>query len=369
MPFRIKIFVSILLALFVLLLVGPFLIPVPPLEETVAPAELASPGGSAGGDAAAADATDVEIEGDGLTTGNFTGGDFTGGENSLYYRETGNGSPAFLLLHGYPSNAASWRDVQPELSLYGRTVAYDRPGFGLSARPERGSWRRGENPYRPEAQVEQALALLDDLGIASGVWVGSSAGAELALRAALRDPRRVDALVLIGTPVYDDASPPPWLRPLLHSPQLNRLGPLLMRQLGAEPGMRLYASQWADPDRIDQEDVSAFRRTFDVHDWDRGLWEVSKASRDTGLEQRLGEVRVPVLVISGAEDPIVDPEDAERLAREIPGATLALMPGCGHLPHEECPAQFMEVVGDWLASLPRADEGRPGKTSSSPSSI
>lgn len=321
MPFRIRIFLSILLALLVLLLIGPLLLPTPELEGTVPAKSLVDEGSL--------------ITVDGV---------------SIHYLTEGSGAPALVLLHGYPSSSSTWRDVIPELSLYARTVAYDRPGFGLSERPEPGSWDRGENPYAPQAQVQQVLSLLDELEIGEAVWIGSSSGALTALQVALEHSERVAGLVLVGAPVFSSRAPPRWLRPLLSSPQMNRAGPLLMRQLGGPPGVSLFASQWADPERIDDEDVRAFRRTFQVDDWDRGLWEVSKASRETRLAERLEDLRAPALVVAGAQDEIVPPEESEALARELPNATLELMEGCGHLPQEECSADFIAVVIDWLNS-------------------
>lgn len=329
MPFRIRVSLAILLSLLVLLLVGPLLVPVPELEDTSEAGELA------------------------LEESSFLKAESV----RLHYLEEGSGEPGFLLLHGYPSNATGWLPVLPEFALYGRTVAFDRPGFGLSDRPERGSWPRGENPYSPEQQLEQALALTSELDLEAPVWVASSSGALLALGAALEHPDQVTALVLVGAPVYSDGSPPAWLRPLLRTPQLSRVGPLLMRQLGAEPGMNLYASQWHDPEEIDEERVESFRLTFSVDDWDRGLWEVTRASRDWDLADELGRIELPVLVVSGAQDQIVPPEESERLARELPNATLALMEGCGHVPFEECPAQFTELVLGWLGD--RTDTSSP----------
>ncbi|HEX7004154.1 MAG TPA: alpha/beta hydrolase [Trueperaceae bacterium] len=323
MPFRIKVSLAILLSLLVLALVGPFLIPVPPLEGTSAATSLAG-----------ADSNFAAV--DGVT---------------LHYLDVGSGPTAFLLLHGYPSNAAGWRSVLPELSLYGRVVAYDRVGFGLSGRPLPGSWERGENPYLPGAQVEQAVALLDELGIDSAVWIASSTGGLVAIRAALEHPDRVSALVLESAPVYSGRSPPAWLRPILYSPQMSRIGPLLMRQLGGQPGMGLYSSQWADPERIVDEDVEDFRVTFRVDDWDEGLWQITRASRPFDVEGELESLGQPVLVIAGAGDQIVPPEESERLAGELSQGTLALMEECGHIVHRECPAQFMQVLEGWLQGL------------------
>jgi pimeloyl-ACP methyl ester carboxylesterase len=317
-PFRIRVFLSILLAFLGLLLIGPLLLPVPPLEGAESITRLAEGGGQL-------------RTLDGVT---------------LYYRSEGSGQPAFLLLHGYPSNSATWRHLLPELALHGHAVAFDRPGFGYSERPLPGSWSR--NPYLPEAQLDQALSLLGQLGIDEAVWIGSSSGAMVALRAALEHPERVSGLVLIGAPVYSDRAPPAWIRPLLHSPQMDRAGPLLMRQLGGEPGLRLFASQWADPEGIGAEDIAAFRRTFRADHWDRGLWEVSKASRPSQLGDRLASIQQPVLVVAGVQDQIVPDEESERLARALPRATLALMDGCGHLPQEECPSALLDVLSGWL---------------------
>ena len=327
MPFRIRVSLAILLALLALIVVGPFLIPKGPLDDTVPARTLATE-----------ESTFTSVDG-----------------VSIHYLELGDGPTAFLLLHGYPSNAAGWRSILPELALYGRVVAFDRPGFGLSGRPLPGSWQRGENPYLPEAQVEQAIALLDELEIDSAVWVASSTGGQVALRAALEHPERVTALVLESAPVYSGRSPPPVLRPILASPQMSRLGPLLMRDLGGSPGMRLYASQWADPERIDEQDIEDFRVTFQVDDWDDGLWQISRASRPTEVEGELDTLEIPVLVVAGTADQIVPAEESERLARELPQATLALMEGCGHIPHRECPAEFMQVVSGWLQGLSTGD--------------
>lgn len=328
MPFRIKVSLAIILSLLILLLAGPFLIPVSELEGTSAARELAAE------ESEFASVTGVDI----------------------HYLDLGSGPTAFLLLHGYPSNAATWNLILPELALYGRVVAFDRLGFGISERPLPGSWPRGENPYLTPAQVEQALALLDELEIESAIWVASSTGATTALRAALEHPERVTALVLESAPVYSNRAPPAWSRPLLHTPQMNRLGPLLMRQLGGPPGRRFYTSQWAQPERAGEDDIEAFRRTFLVDNWDRGLWEVSKASRTFEFEDELSGLQLPVLVVAGTGDPIVPSQESEQLANELPQSTLALMESCGHLPHRECPAEFVQVLSGWLQQLPQAGE-------------
>jgi pimeloyl-ACP methyl ester carboxylesterase len=85
-----------------------------------------------------------------------------------------------------------------------------------------------------------------------------------------------------------------------------------------------------------------------AEDWDRALWELTAASHPLGLEDRLDEIGVPVLVITGDDDRIVPTEQSVRLASELPDAKLVVIPDCGHVPHEECPEAFLKAVRAFL---------------------
>ena len=189
--------IGVFSALLAAVLLGPFLIGVPPLTDTVDPVSLAD-----------ADSRFIEVE-----------------HVHVHYKESGDGAPSFLLLHGFGASVFTWREVMDPLGHLGRTVAYDRPAFGLTERPRQWS---GTNPYGDAAQSAIAIALLDALGIDQAVWVANSAGARVAVDAALRHPERVTALVLVD-PWLDTG--PRWLRPLLHTPQLEHLGPRLVRTI------------------------------------------------------------------------------------------------------------------------------------------
>lgn len=323
MPFRIKVSLAILLALAGVLVFGPLVIPVRPLEGGVDARQLADD-----------DSRFVEVAG-----------------TELHYRaagDPGGPGPTFVLLHGFGASVYTWHEVLAPLGERGGAVAFDRPGFGLSERPEAGSWPRGENPYGAEGQIALTIGLMDRLEIDDAVLVGNSAGGTLATEIALRHPERVAGLVLIDAAVYRSGGPPTWSRPLLHTPQMNRVGPLLMRSLAGEPGDNLVRSAWADPEAVDQETLDAYRQYTRIEGWDRALWELSKAAREPLVAGRLPDVDVPTLVVTGAQDAVVPPEDAERLADEMPRAELAVLPECGHTPQEECPEALLERVFAWL---------------------
>lgn len=319
MPFRIRFTLIVLGSLAAAILVLPLVWPVPPLEGTRPAAELAE-----------ADADWIDA-----------------GALALHARIAGPADaapPGAAFLHGFGSNLESFAPLQARLAERVRTVAWDRPAFGLTERVLR--WP-DENPYAPEAQVGHVRLALDAAGIDRAVLVGHSAGGAIALSAALEHPERVAGLVLIAPAVYRGGGAPAWSRWALRTPQLERIGPALMRQLGGEPGERLLRSSYADPERLERDVLDAYRRATRVEDWDRGLWELVKASREPDVAERLSEVRVPALVVTGLQDEIVPPDQTRRLARELPSATLVELPECGHVPQEECTEAVLGAVERW----------------------
>ena len=332
MPFRIKVSLAILLALLGLLVLGPLVIPVRPLEATVAAEDLADP-----------DSRFVDVLG-----------------TELHFKMVGDPAapgPAFVLLHGFGASVYTWHEVLGPLGEAGTAMAFDRPGFGLSERPDAGSWERGENPYAPARQVDLTIGLMDALGIGSAIVVGNSAGGAIAAEIALAHPERVAGLILIDAAIYRAGGPPAWSRPLLHTPQMSRVGPLLMRSLAGEPGDNLVRAAWSDPERVDEETLAAYRAYTRIEGWDRAVWEVSKAARESHVARRLDQIRVPTLVVTGADDAVVQPDEAERLAAGIPDAELVVLPACGHVPQEECPGGLVESILRWLDAPSRTASG------------
>lgn len=308
-------------AVAILLLVGPFLVPIPPLEGTRPPEALADP-----------DSRFVEV-----------------GDLRVHHKERGQGEPVFLLLHGFGASTFSWREVMEPLGQIGRAIAYDRPGFGLTSRPMHAQWA-GRSPYSTEAQVDLTVALMDALGVEQAVLVGNSAGGTVALLVALAYPERVRALVLVDAAVYIRGGAPAWLRPLLATPQMRRLGPLLLRSFPSQ-GESLLRLAWHDPGKITPEILEGYRKPLQVENWDRALYEVTVATAVPDLAPRLREVRVPTLVVTGDDDRVVPTAESLRLAHELPGAQLAVLPACGHVPQEECPGLFLEELGRFLEGL------------------
>ena len=330
-----KILLYVLGGILAVLLVGPFLVPVPPLEGTVPPEQLADE-----------DSRFMSVNGIRVhykeqlpAAGTQTG------TTTLDVNDSK--APTFLLLHGFASSLFSWREVMSPLSEMGRVIAYDRPAFGLTERPV--AWS-GSNPYGPEAQVELTIGMMDALGVEKAILVGNSAGGTIAMQTALKYPQRVQALILVDAAIYEGGGGPSWIRLVANTPQMHRLGPLFVRQI-QNWGLDFARSAWHDPSKITDAVWQGYRQPLKVENWDRGLWEFTAAGRDLNLDQKLDELNLPVLVMTGDDDRIVPTANSLRLADAIRGAQLAVIPDCGHIPQEECPRVFVEAVKNYLVML------------------
>jgi pimeloyl-ACP methyl ester carboxylesterase len=308
-------------SLFLILIILPLLIPIPPLKDVAPPKQLAGP-------------TSQFIEIDGL---------------EVHYQSLGEGRPVHLLLHGFMANVYTWRETIEPLSDMGRVIAYDRPAFGLTQRPLPEEWE-GENPYSPEAQTELLIHLMDALAVDQAILVGNSAGGTQALYTYLTHPDRVQALILVDPAVYIGSGAPSWVKPLLATPQMRRIGPWLLRSITGW-GESLLDLAWHDPSRIQPDALQDYAVSFRVQNWDRALWEYMLASRQLDLATRLNEVQAPTLVITGDDDRIVPTAQSIRLAQELPSAELVVITDCGHMPQEECPQSFLDAVSDFSQAI------------------
>lgn len=310
--------VLLLISMMSLILVGPFLIPIPPLEGLSPPEAFAEP-----------DSQFIRLRG-----------------VRIHLKNKGSGLPALILLHGFGASIFTWREVLAPLAAQKQVIAFDRPAFGLSERPLH--WQ-GENPYTPEFQVELVLALMDYYQLEQAVLVGNSAGGTIAVLTALEHPERVAALVLVDAAIYAGGSPI-WFSWLARTPQMQHLGPLIARNI-QNWGMDFARSAWHDPSKITPEIWEGYTLPLKVENWDRALWLFTSSSRHLKLEERLHEILAPTLVISGDDDRIVPLEDSQRLASELPNAQLVVIPNCGHIPQEECPDAFLAAINAFLDQL------------------
>ncbi|HCK67513.1 MAG TPA: alpha/beta hydrolase [Anaerolineae bacterium] len=316
-----KLFFILLIFACVTVAFAPFLIPVPELENLVSEEEFID-----------SDSKFIEIN-----------------NVNIHYKESGSGEKTFILLHPFGGGTYSWREVMDDFAQYGRVIAYDRPAFGLTERPMPEDWV--ENPYGMKANIEILKSLLDTFGIEKAVLVGNSAGGAVAVAFALEYPERVEQLILVAPGVGGGRNPqfPTWALPVMWTPQMHRIGPLFMRDY-QESLPRTVERGWFDQTKLTDEIRETHLQILKIKNWDRAFYELVFAPAYPELRGLLPELKVKAYIIGGMEDRLIRTWYLEAVATEIPEAELTLIPQCGHVPQEECPQEFMEVIKIYLQS-------------------
>ncbi len=257
---------------------------------------------------------------------------------ALAARDLGGGrAPAVVLLHGLTGSNRYWSATFDQLARQGRLIVPDLLGFGRSPRPATG--------YTADAHADAVAACLREHRVEAPVLVvGHSFGALIALRLASRHPALVGGLVALAPPLYPDAATArrrlarggplhgllafdaPWSRatcewahthPVLTTRLFRAAAPMMPAPLVADSLAHSAASYFESMERV-----------------------LLAAEGDRWL----AAAAVPVRMVAGDEDHMVDRPHLARLARRHAGATLASWPGAGHhLPLERPEACLAEV--------------------------
>ncbi len=256
--------------------------------------------------------------------------------------------PVFFLLHGFGANTFSYRFVTEPLSAYGDVIAYDRPGFGFTQRPS--SWE-GENTYGSAGNDLILDELIAEYASNREVFlVGHSAGGTQAAQYVVDNPGAVTGLILISPAILTTGGSPSGFNWIFSIPQLDHLGPLLVSSI-ASSGMDLLDRSWFDKSKITDEITAGYRAPLEIIGWEEGFWEFNRAPRSFDVKDRLSEIKIPTLLITGDTDVVVATADTEALATLIEGSSLVVIPKSGHLAQEETPVETMQAIDDYWISL------------------
>jgi pimeloyl-ACP methyl ester carboxylesterase len=283
----------------------------------------------------------------------------------------GAGGDPLLLVMGLGVSRFWWPEgFVGELVQRGfHVVAYDQRDAGESTHfPDAGAGspiaavlRRRSTAYSAEDMTSDGIAVLDALGWDAAHLFGHSMGGQLAQRLALGYPGRVASLTSSASLPSDVGS--------LGSGRYIHLG--LVARLarmkvpaGREGDVQLgLAAARAIASPGYPFDEAGVRRRIE-RDEVSGVRDAAAQSRQVGAKWhggRLAELRVPALVLHGAEDPLLRPAAARRTAAAIPGARLVILPGVGHdLPAEVFPQVAGEVRAVAHRAISAASAPRPG---------
>jgi pimeloyl-ACP methyl ester carboxylesterase len=263
------------------------------------------------------------------------------------YRSAGTG-PVLVLLHGIANSSQTWENVASRLSERFTLIAPDLLGHGESATP------RGD--YSLGAHATGVRDLLTALGIEHATVVGHSLGGGIAMQFAYQFPERCERLVLVssgglGREVHlllRAAALPgaDWVLPLLTSSQVvgvgRHLGGLLKRVRLAPGGdAEVLAQGFASLDSAGSR--QAFLHTV------RAVIEPS-GQRVSAHDRLALAAPIPSLIVWGEKDSIIPVAHGEAAHEAIAGSRFEVFPGAGHLPHDDDPERFAEVLADFCAN-------------------
>ena len=247
----------------------------------------------------------------------------------------GIGDPV-VFVHGVLASSATWQEVLAPASAGRPAIAVDLPGSGFSDRP----W---PYDYTVDGESRALAGFLDARGIGRAAVVGNSLGGAAAMALAAERPDRVAALVLVD-PATPDATIP-WTIRALRTRGLGETALALAARPFVAYGLRhrLYARG----SRVTESVIDDAWRPLGIPGTRRAaLAAIRSDPRDyRGIESR---IRVPTLIVWGADDRLLSANEGERLVSRIAGAELAVIPDAGHLPQRECPEAFAAVVAGFL---------------------
>jgi len=249
---------------------------------------------------------------------------------AINYIDTGGDGPAIIWSHGFLMDHTMFDPQIEALKGSYRCIAWDERGFGET--PANG-------PFTYWDCADDAVALLDHLGINQAVFAGMSQGGFISMRAALRYPERVRGLVLIDTQAgteHEDVIPQyrGMIEHWLSDEPLGDVGDIVASLiLGSADLSAKWVPIW-----------EARRAGFNRHPGDTLL------TRDD-ITDRLGEISAPALVIHGDADAAISLELGQVLADTIPNASIAVMAGGSHAANLTNPDETNAAIAEFLGTL------------------
>lgn len=250
----------------------------------------------------------------------------------IHYLEAGTG-PDVVLLHGLGGDSSNWTFNINALSRSFHVIVPDQLGFGFSDKPLIN--------YRVGTLVDFLDKFLAELNLNRVTLVGNSLGGWIAADYTIEHPDKVARLVLVDSAGF--ALPKDF-----DMQQLSTLNPSTREQMRALAGRVFYnKGLFANEEMIDLM-LSRRLTAGDGFTIDKLIGSIQR-SEDV-LDNRLGKIKVPVLIIWGKQDGLLPLSDGERFKKEIAGARLDVFDQCGHAPMAEQATKFNDEVIKFISA-------------------
>jgi len=239
------------------------------------------------------------------------------GHRMHYFVEGPAGGPPVVLVHGLGGRAEDWRDLAPYLTQAGfRVYLPDLPGYGQSDKP-------ADFSYSVPDEAEAVVGFFDALGLKQVDLGGWSMGGGIVQHVAAKHPERVRRLMLFDSVgIWQKPTWNVWLFTPTTPGELDQLDALLMPHPPQIPG---FVAR--DILRISSQNAWVIQRAV----------KTMMTGRDA-TDALLPALKMPVLIVWGAEDRIFSTTMAEKMHSLVPQSELEIIPGCGHLAPGQCAA-------------------------------
>lgn len=270
----------------------------------------------------------------------------------LHYVMQGQGSgPAILLVHGASSNLREFTaSIMPALARDHRLIAFDRPGYGYSERPDGA-------PLDPAAIAALLLDASHELGIDKPVIVGHSWAGSVVMSALVEMPERVSGGVLLAGVAGHWAGSTGWTYDIGSIPLL---GHLLAWTAVLPAGQLLLEREVAPvlrPAAVPAHYIENIGAPLALRPWTflANIEDMSRLSEYMqSLSPRYDEIRLPLLILHGKDDELVPFwNHGRRVLPVVPQAQLTLIPGAGHGLHHTHTAQVVDAIDQFMKPLDR----------------
>ena len=245
---------------------------------------------------------------------------------SLHHRFDGaEGAPTLVLANSLATTLELWDGNVAALASRYRILRYDQRGHGRSPVPP--------GPYRVEDLAEDALELLDELGLERVSFCGLSLGGAVGMALALRAPERLERLILCCTSAQF-APPEKWVE-RARTARANGLEPLVDGTL----------ERWFTPGfRAARPEVAARFRDRFLATPREGYAACCDALAAWDAREQIASIAVPTLAIAAADDLSTPPEHLEAIAAAIPGTELIVVPDAAHIVNVPQPEAFAHAI-------------------------
>ncbi|HLI50798.1 MAG TPA: alpha/beta hydrolase [Thermomicrobiaceae bacterium] len=255
------------------------------------------------------------------------------GEIELYYELTGNeAGPVIVLTHGIGGSAHDFAPIVPALAERFRVLTYDVRGHARSGRPASG--------YTITQLAQDLAGLLDALDIPQAIILGTSMGGTIAQRFILDFPEKTRAAIIMST--SSEVKPAAAERWQQMADEIERDGfaEYLRR---TRPPMFTEEYLREHPEALESE-----RRRLANNPDSHVYAQIARAVSSYNYTQELDSVRVPALLLVGADDPMTPPGGAVIISRHIPNAELHILPGYGHNLTHQAPDEVVRLINDFV---------------------